>query len=79
MTRQVYNRVKELIAEKERHTGERISYRDVANATGLSKNTVSKWARNENGSYDRNVIAVFLQFFDCQISDLFVYEDSTDN
>ena len=40
MAKKVYNRVKELIAEKERRTGESISTRDIADATGLSKNTV---------------------------------------
>lgn len=76
MTKKVYNRVKELIAERERRTEESISVRDVADATGLSKNTVSKWVRNKNQTYDREVIAKFLEYFGCTISDLLVYEQS---
>ena len=60
MAKKVYNRVKELIAEKERRTERSISFRDVADTTGLSKNTISKWARNDNITYDRDVIAKLL-------------------
>ncbi len=78
MAKKVYNRVKELIAEKERRTEESISNRDVANATGLSKNTVNKWVRNKNQTYDREVMSKFLEYFGCTISDLIVYEQSID-
>ena len=71
--------VKELIAEKERRTEGTMSFRDVEDATGLSKNTVGKWARNENKSYDREVIAKLLEYFDCTISELLVYEESVNN
>jgi len=79
MTWIVHNRVKELIAEKERRTGTRISYRDVAEATGLSKNTVGKWVRNDTRVYDRKVIADFLEYFNCSISDLLIYEQQNDD
>lgn len=74
MTKLVYNRVKVLIAEKEMKTGHRITYRDITDATGLSKTTVGKWVRNEVKEYDREVIAKFLDFFNCPISDLLVYD-----
>ncbi|MDM8530501.1 helix-turn-helix transcriptional regulator [Anaerolineales bacterium HSG25] len=78
MVKKIHNRVKELIAEKERRSGKRYPYRDIALSTGLSKNTVGKWVRNETQEYDRGVIAKFLEYFDCEISDLFVYEETDD-
>lgn len=78
MTKRIYNRVKELIAEKERRTGSSISYRDISADTGLSKNTVGKWARNEVQEFDRAVLATWLDYFGCDIADLIVYEDSAE-
>lgn len=76
MEKRVYNRVKELIAERERRYAQRISYRDISADTGLSKNTVGKWARNEVQDYNREVIATFLDYFGCDVADLIVYEES---
>ncbi|MCA9924917.1 MAG: helix-turn-helix transcriptional regulator [Anaerolineales bacterium] len=70
----VTNRVKELIAEKARRTGEKITYRTIAAETGMSKNTVGKWARNEVIDYNRDIIATFCDFFECAVSELIVYE-----
>ena len=79
MAKAVYNRVEELIAEKARKTGQRITYRDIAEATGLSKNTVGKWVRNETKEYDREVIAKFLEYFNCPISDLLIYDQTSND
>lgn len=51
----------------------------IADATGLSKNTVGKWVRNEVKEYDREVIVKFLEYFDCTISELLIYEQSADD
>lgn len=70
----VTNRLKELIAERERRTGERLTYRAIEEATGLNKNTISKWARNDVRDFNRDVIATLCDFFECELADLLVYE-----
>lgn len=75
MAKEVRNRVKELIARKEREQGGNLTYRDISAETKLSKNTVGKWARNEVDYYDRKVIATFLDYFNCDVADLIVYEE----
>jgi putative transcriptional regulator len=71
----VQNRVAELIAQKQRQTGQRITYADVAAATGLSEVAIGKWSRNEVTRFDRKMIATFCEYFDCTVGELLVYED----
>lgn len=70
----VQNRVAELIARKQRQTGERITYATIAAATGLSEEAIGKWARNQVTRFDREMIAIFCDYFECELSDLLVYE-----
>lgn len=74
--REIRNRIGELIAIGKR-TGdpERYSYRAIAEATGLSKTTVGKWARNEVEAYDRRSLATFCDFFGVPPGEIIVYEE----
>lgn len=71
----VQNRVAELIAQKQRQTGQRITYADIAAATGLSEVAIGKWARNSVKRFDREMIATFCEYFDCTVGELLVYEE----
>jgi len=72
--KEVKNRVKVLIAEKETRENRRITYRIIEAETGLSKNTVGKWARNEVHDYNRGVIKVFCDYFGCDVGNLIFYD-----
>lgn len=70
----VRNRVKVLIAEKETRERRRVTYRLIEAETGMSKNTVGKWARNDVQDYNREVIAMFCDYFGCTVGELIVYD-----
>ena len=42
--------------------------------TGLNKNTISKWVRNEVDSFTGDILAAFCDYFECDIADLLYYE-----
>ena len=65
-------RLKELMAEKERLAGERVTYRAIRDGTGLSTNTLHKIATNNQKMVGLDVIERLCFFFDCDIADLMV-------
>jgi putative transcriptional regulator len=46
----------------------------VAEVTGLNKNTISKWVRNEVDNFSGEILAAFCDYFECDIGDLLYYE-----
>lgn len=71
----VRTRVGELIAaEKARGRGDRVTYRAIADALGMSKTTVSAWANSTVRQYDADKLALFCEFFDVGIEDILIYE-----
>lgn len=72
----VRNRLRELIAEKSRRDGIRITLSMVAEATGLSKSTIANWhkLKGEITRFDSENISLLCQYFDCEIADLLVLE-----
>lgn len=76
LAKEVQLRVGELIARGKRLGNPRdFTYRAIAEATGLSKNTVGKWARNDVEDFNKDVIAAFCEFFGCEPGELLVYEE----
>ncbi len=71
------NRVQELIAIKSRNEDrkKRLSNRQVAIETGLSKVTVDKYVNNQIIQYDANVLEVFADYFNCDIDELLVFKE----
>lgn len=67
----VRNRLKELLAERERVEDRRIPHTEVARKTGIHVTTISRWA-NQVGRFDSETIAAICVYFDCEISDLLV-------
>lgn len=64
----------EMVQKKERELGRRISYAEIAEATGMTRAAVSKWASGEIVSYRKDMLNAFCEYFDCQPGDLLVYE-----
>ena len=67
-------RLKELIARHERVTGERVTYRALAEATALSPGTITAIANNQNDRVALHTIERLLDYFGCDVGDLVVYE-----
>ncbi|MCL4300580.1 MAG: helix-turn-helix domain-containing protein [Anaerolineae bacterium] len=67
-------RLKELIAEKERREGVKITYRDLKEATGINLNTVTAMANNRMKHVGLNTIERLTDFFNCAVGDLIIKE-----
>ncbi len=69
--KQVRNNLRVLMAKKKQEEGARsASFRVVSEATGVSTNTLSKWASGKVKHYSGETIVALCEFFDCGISDL---------
>ncbi|MCP4284693.1 MAG: helix-turn-helix transcriptional regulator [Gammaproteobacteria bacterium] len=60
-------RLKELIAEKEFSDGRRVTLDEIANETGISRNTLSRIANNRGYNTTTDVIDRLCLFFDCSV------------
>lgn len=76
ITREVYNRFKILLAEKEIKENRRIPYDEIKEKTGIATSSISAWATNDIKRYDAKMIAAFCEYFDCKVVDLIVYKSS---
>jgi DNA-binding Xre family transcriptional regulator len=68
-------RLRELMAERTRKTGEPCTYRIIYNATGVSPNTLSAMAQGRMKMVGISVLERLLEYFDCEVGDLMVYEE----
>ncbi len=74
----VKSRLKELIARKEQELGERIQQRDIAEATGLDDNTISRWMSPKPfNKLDVKPVIKLCRFLDCEIGDLLFLDKSS--
>lgn len=71
---QLQFRLRELMAEKERKTGENVTYATMQVATGISPNTLSTMANNKVKMVGIATLARLLDYFDCEVNELIVYE-----
>ena len=74
MNKKLQFRIKELMAEKERKTGVRCSYRIIHQHTKISTNTLSTLATGKVSKVGISVIERLLDYFECSVADLIVYE-----
>lgn len=66
-------RLKILLAEKALRDEKRsYTMREVAAATGLSKDTVTDWANNNVKRFDEPVLDKLCKFLGCQVGDLLI-------
>jgi DNA-binding Xre family transcriptional regulator len=71
-------RIKELMAQKSRLTGEPITYETITQATGISSNSLSLLARGKSKMVGISVIERLLEFFSCAVEELIVYNRDGD-
>jgi putative transcriptional regulator len=65
-------RLKELMAETERRSGQRVTYRGISEATGLSTNTLTLMAQNKLKQVGLSTIARLCDYFECEPGTLMV-------
>lgn len=74
----VVNRLAELVAQKERREGRRITNAVISQETGLSINTVSAWINNKAGGYRTDTLLTLCKWVPCDVGDLVVIEDAAE-
>ena len=70
-------RLRELMAQKSRETGRKITYADITEATGLYASTLTKLANNTMALIGRTTIERLCEYFECDVGDLFVLAPDT--
>jgi len=66
-------RLKELIADREFHAGKRITFDEIANATGIHRTTLSKIANQRGYNTTTDVLDKICTHFNCPIEKLVEY------
>jgi putative transcriptional regulator len=72
----IYNRLKVMIAEKELREGRRLTYRTIAQETGVSTGTLTAYVNQRVNRFDTPTLEAFCRFFGCQPGDLLVFSDT---
>lgn len=65
-------RLRELMAQKSRERGQKITYADITKGTGIYDSTLVKLANNRFRMIGITTIERLCEYFECDISDLFV-------
>jgi len=66
-------RLKELIAEKEFQEGRRVTIAEIAEETGIARNTLSRILNQPGWSTRTEYLDRLCAFFDCRIEELVEY------
>ena len=72
----IYNRLKILIAEKEFRENRKLTYRTVAEETGLSIGTLTVYMTQRVNRFDSSTLQTFCKYFDCQPGDILTYSEN---
>ena len=67
-------RLKELMAQKGRLEGRRVTYDDIYKATGIFSSTLSRLAAGRAKRVDLTVLERLCEYFDCEPGDLLVLQ-----
>ena len=67
-------RLKEIMAQKSRLEGRRVTYDDIYNATGIYSSTLSRLAAGRAKRVDLAVLERLCEYFDCEPGDLLVLQ-----
>ena len=65
-------RLRELMAEKSRRDGRRVTYADIVSGTGVAASTLVRLANDKASRVSLSVVARLCIFFGCEPGDLFV-------
>lgn len=68
--RRIRTYLKVLIALYETRTQSGLTYDDISDATGISTNTLSRMANNQQRRMDFSVLERLCDFFGCELHDL---------
>lgn len=75
MAKKLQFRLRELMARRERRTGQSVTYATIYEETGISPNTLSSMSTGSMKMIGISVIERLLDYFDAEPGDLIVYED----
>ena len=69
----IQNRLKVLLAEKELRENRKLSYRTIAEETGMSTATLTLYMKQGVGAFDTGTLEKLCEYLNCQPGDLLVY------
>lgn len=69
----IQNRMKILIAQKELREGRKLTYRTIAQETGISTSTLTAYVGQRVDSFARSTLETLCQYFSCQPGDILEY------
>jgi len=69
----IQSRLKELMAQRERRIGERVTYAAIHKATGIWPRTLSTLATNNQKMVALDTLDRLCAYFECEVGDLLVY------
>lgn len=72
-------RLRELMADFQFKTGQRITFDELARETGIHRTTLSKIANQRSYNTTTDNIDKLCQFFKCQVGDLVQYVEGTES
>lgn len=76
----IENRFAELLERKRRRDRSmRWTYREIAEHTGISPATLTRFAQQRHNQYDSETLAKLCEFLDCDIGDLLVLVSDEDD
>jgi hypothetical protein len=78
MRKAVRHKLLELIQEKERKIGRRLTASEIANGAGVSIKLVTRWLDKQPKLYDTAAIIGFCEYFQCGLTDLLEIVDIGD-
>jgi putative transcriptional regulator len=67
-----------LKAKAQREKRQRVPITEVATATGLSRQTLSRFARGELSEYPETLLVKLCEYFECNVGDLLTVIDMPD-
>lgn len=74
----IHNRLEILIKQKSVELGRKLTIIELSNATGISRQVIHSWLRDEVQVIHVKVSDAFCKYFECNVSDLLVYVPDED-
>lgn len=78
----VRSRLRVVAAEKCFQEGKKLTFRDMAEGTGLPVSVITKYMTDQVARYDGETLAKLCDYFKCEVGDILVYvkdDAPTDN
>lgn len=72
----VVSQVRQLLKEKERREGRRISQRKLEVECGVSRTSLKNWLRGDATQFQQEQIVALCRYFDCEVGDLLKIDES---